>query len=112
MPIVTSEKFSLTIGTLPNEQPGAQAQAHPARPRRRRCRTRTTCERHLRRAGHERHERAHDRHEAPEDHRLAAVLLEERVRARQMVAIQQPVRTGRDWSVALKTRGPISRPTA
>ena len=80
MPIVTSEKFCLTIGTLPNRQPGADAQADP------RGRADQVVERerggpHLRRAGHERHERPDDRHEPAEDDRLAAVLLEERVRA-------------------------------
>ena len=42
MPIVTSEKLFLTIGTLPKSQPGAEAQPDPRRPRRRRCRARTT----------------------------------------------------------------------
>ena len=40
-------------------------------------------------AGDERHERADDRHEAAEDDGLAAVLLEERVRLRQVVAVEQ-----------------------
>src|SRR5262249_35766188 len=45
--------------------------------------------RHLRRPRHERHERADDRDEASEDHRLAAVLLEERVRAIEILLVQQ-----------------------
>ena len=40
--------------------------------------------RHLRRTGHERHERAHDRHESAENDRLPAVQLEERVSALEM----------------------------
>src|SRR6185436_594319 len=44
---------------------------------------------HLRRAGHERDERADDRHEPPEDHRFSAVLFEERVRAREMLLVQE-----------------------
>ena len=88
MPMVTSEKLSFTIGTLPNSKPA---------PRHRTTQATAPDDvvegerrgRHLRRAGHERHERADDRHEPAEDDGLSAVLLEERVRAFQMLPVQQ-----------------------
>ena len=85
MPIVTSEKLSFTIGTLPNSKPA------PRHRPTQRDRADGVVEderrgRHLRRAGDERHERPHDRHEPAEDDRLAAVLLEERVGALQVFA--------------------------
>ena len=90
MPIVTSEKFCFTIGTLPNSSPApTHRTTHAAgadevvEAERRRT--------HLRRARHERHERPDDRHEAAEDDGLSAVLLEELVRALQMLLVEQPV---------------------
>jgi hypothetical protein len=76
------------IGTLPKTTPASRHSPTHAT-RRSRCRARTT-RRHLRRARDERHERPHDRHEPAEDDRLAAVLLEERVRAIEVLAVHQP----------------------
>ena len=42
IPIVTSEKLFLMIGTLPKNQPAPRHSDDPARSRRRRCRARTT----------------------------------------------------------------------
>ena len=91
IPIVTSEKFCLMIGTLPNSSPAPThrptqaAGAHQVvEPERR--------GRHAGGAGDEGHERADDRHEAPQDDRLAAVLLEERMRALEMFPIEQAMR--------------------
>ena len=109
MPIVTSEKLSFTIGMLPNRRPAPRHRPTHS------DRADDVVEdeglpRHLRRAGDERHEGPHDRHEPAQDHRLAAVLLEERVRPLQVLAVQQPVRRRRCRSSAVNTRGPMQRP--
>ncbi len=90
MPMVTSEKFCLMTGTLPKSKPaprhkpthasGADQVEEPE-----------GGSRHRRRAGDERHEGPDDRDEAAEDDGLAAVLLEEGVRALEVLAVQQPV---------------------
>ena len=85
MPIVTSEKLFLTIGMLPKNQPAPRHKRDPGDGARPRCRATNDAGRHLRRAGHERHERPDDRHEPAEDDRLAAVLLEEGVRPFQVL---------------------------
>ncbi len=89
MPIVTSEKLFLITGTLPNSQPAPRHSAtQPMAPTMLVEQERGP--RHAGRAGHKRDECAEDWHELPaENHSLAAVLLEERVRAIEIVPVQQ-----------------------
>ena len=62
---------------------------------------------HVARAGNERHERSHDRHEPRDDDGLAAVLLEERMRLLEVLAVEEPVQPA-----ALIVRGEDPRPEA
>ena len=91
MPIVTSEKLSLMIGTLPKHIAGAHAERHPREP----ARDVIEEERggaHFSGAGHEREERPDDRDESRQHHGLAPVLLEELMGAFDVIGVDQPVR--------------------
>jgi hypothetical protein len=101
MPIVTTRSCS-DDRHVAEEHAGEQAQSHP--------RQRAPIDvveherrgRHLRRPGDERHERPDDRHEPAEDDRLAAVLLEERVRAGRVTGGSSPGASRLPSSVAVK----------
>ena len=93
MPIVTSVKLSLMIGTLPNRHAGAHADRDPPDA----ADDVVEQERaggHLRRPRHERQERADDGHEPGEDHRLASVKLEKLVGPLHVLRVDHPVGEG------------------
>ena len=94
MPSATREKFCFTMGTLPNNRPAPDADDDP-RDRANQVDQGERVRAHGRRARHKRHERPDDGDEAPEDDRLAAVFLEERVRPLQVLLIEQPVEESR-----------------